>query len=82
MDELLTKSETQVTWYLPGDETKPHKIQDTDELYLMCRRLEMMMVVLLLQEIGIGYDLLATAMARCPRYRDLAADKDSNAISD
>ncbi len=64
----------QLTHYV--DPAKEHDLQNIDELYLSCRRIEVLLVILLLNHAGIRYDLLATGLARCPRYRNLVADRE------
>lgn len=61
----------QLTHYGDPDETSV--FARADEVYLLCRRLEVLLVVSLLHEAGIEHDSLAIGLAQCHRYKGLAS---------
>jgi len=50
-------------------------LRKTEELYLLCRRLEMLIIIALLRQVGVDYETLTLGLANCQHYRDLAAAK-------
>lgn len=60
----------QLTHY--PEQGKNGDFKAADEVHPLCQRLELLIVVLLLNHVGISLEILAGGAARCWRYRNLA----------